>query len=171
VEVHLDVLKEIKTSIYFQVKNTNSVKQLNKEYLKLNKNLFVSIIISMIVSAIVAQLLAEQETYLNSTLTIAAGYTVFFFIFGLQYYFDSRKKYGTLRHNQELKIELKHLITSLGIGEIFYLAIRWSTLYHFLNIGIEPYLASLTSESISLISYMIIVTISAKLTGLYKESY
>ncbi len=144
--------------------------QINKEYLKLNKNLLVSIVFSMAISAMVAQLLAEQETYLNSTLTISAGYVVFFIIFGTQYYFDSRKKYGTLGKNKALKNELKRLIASLGIGEIFYLAIRWSTLYHFLNIGIEPYLASLTSEAISLASYMLIVTVSAKLTRLYKES-
>ncbi len=144
--------------------------QINKEYPKLNKKLLVSIVFSMAISAIVAQILAEQETYLNSTLTISAGYVVFFIIFGTQYYFDSRKKYGTLGKNIALKYELKRLIASLGVGEIFYLAIRWSTLYHFLNIGIEPYLASLTSEAISLASYMIIVTISAKFTGLYKES-
>ncbi len=144
--------------------------QIKKEYLKLNKNLLVSIVFSMAISAMVAQLLAEQETYLNSTLTISAGYAVFFIIFGTQYYYDSRKRYGTLGKNNALKNELKRLITSLGIAEIFYLAIRWSTLYHFLNIDIEPYLASLTSEAISLASYMVVVTISAKLTGLYKES-
>ncbi len=144
--------------------------QINKEYLKLNKNLLLSIVFSMGISAIVAQLLAEQETYLNSTLTVSAGYAVFFSSFGTLYYFGLRKKYGTLGKNKALKNELKRLIASLGIGEIFYLAIRWFTLYHFLNIGIEPYLASLTSEAISLASYMLIVTISAKLTGLYKES-
>ena len=146
------------------------MKQINKEYLKLNKNLLLSIVFSMAISAIVAQLLAEQETYLNSTFTIITGYAVFFSSFGTLYYFGLRKKYGTLQKNKKLKHELKRLIASLGIGEIFYLAIRWSTLYHFLNIGIEPYLASLTSEAISLASYMLIVTISAKLTGLYKES-
>jgi len=146
------------------------MKQINKEYLKLNKNLLLSIVFSMAISAIVAQLLAEQETYLNSTFTIITGYAVFFSSFGTLYYFGLRKKYGTLGKNKNLKRELKRLIASLGIGEIFYLAIRWSTLYHFLNIGIEPYLASLTSEVISLASYMLIVTISAKLTGLYKES-
>ena len=146
------------------------MKQINKEYLKLNKNLLVSIVFSMAISAIVAQLLVEQETYLNSTFTIIIGYVVFFSSFGTLYYFGLRKKYGTLGKNKSLKNELKRLITSLGIGEIFYLAIRWSTLYHFLNIGIEPYLASLISEAISLASYMLIVTISAKLTGLYKES-
>ena len=146
------------------------MKQINKEYLKLNKNLLLSIVFSMSISAIVAQLLAEQETYLNSTFTIITGYAVFFSSFGTLYYFCLQKKYGTLGKNKNLTRELKRLIASLGIGEIFYLAIRWSTLYHFLNIGIEPYLASLTSEVISLASYMLIVTISAKLTGLYKES-
>jgi len=146
------------------------VDQINKEYLKLNKNLLLSIVFSMIVSAMVAQLLAGQETYLNSTFTIITGYAVFFSSFGTLHYFGLRKKYGILQKNKNLKNELKRLIASLGIGEIFYLAIRWSTLYHFLNIGIEPYLASLTSEAISLASYMLIVTISAKLIGLYKES-
>jgi len=146
------------------------VKQINKEYLKLNKNLLVSIVFSMAVSAMVAQLLAGQETYLNSTFTIITGYAVFFSSFGTLYYFGLRKKYGTLEKNKAIKNELKRLIASLGIGEIFYLAIRWSTLYHFLNIGIEPYLASLTSEAISLASYLIVVTVSAKLTRLYKES-
>ena len=146
------------------------MEQIKKEYLKLNKNLLLSIVFSMAISAIVAQLLAEQETYLNSTFTIITGYAVFFSSFGTLYYFGLRKKYGTLGKNKNLKRELKRLIASLGIGEIFYLAIRWSTLYHFLNIGIEPYLASLISEAISLASYMLIVTISAKLTGLYKES-
>jgi len=124
----------------------------------------------MAISAIVAQLLEEQETCLNSTFTIITGYVVFFSSFGTLYYFGLRKKYGTLGKNKALKNELKRLITSLGIGEIFYLVIRWSTLYYFLNIGIEPYLASLISEAISLASYMLIVTIIAKLTGLYKES-
>jgi len=146
------------------------VNKLNKEYLKLNKNILLSFVVSTTVSAIVAQLLAEQETYLNSTFTIITGYAVFFSSFGTLYYFGLRKKYGTLEKNKAIKNELKRLIASLGIGEIFYLAIRWSTLYHFLNIGIEPYLASLISEAISLASYMLIVTISAKLTGLYKES-
>jgi len=146
------------------------VNQLNKEYLKLNKNLLLSIVFSMAISAIVAQLLAEQETYLNSTFTIITGYVVFFSSFGTLYYLGLRKKYGTLGKNKDLKNELKRLIASLGIGEMFYLAIRWSTLYHFLNIGIEPYLASLISEAISLASYMLIVTVSAKLTGLYKKS-
>ena len=146
------------------------MKQINKEYLKLNKNLLISIVISMAISAIVAQLLAGHETYLNSTFTIITGYVVFFSSFGTLYYFGLRKKYGILGKNKKLKHELKRLIASLGIGEIFYLAIRWSTLYHFLNIGIEPYLASLISEAISLASYMLIVTISGKLTGLYKES-
>lgn len=144
------------------------MKQINKEYLKLNKNILLSWILSAIISALVAQSLSEQETYLNSTVTIASGYAIFFIIFGTKYYLDSRKKFGKLKNNKALKDELKRLITSLGIGEIFYLSIRWFTLYHFLNIDIEPYLASLTSEIISLTSYMVIVTVSAKLTGLYK---
>jgi len=42
-----------------------------------------------------------------------------------------------------IKKELFTLISSFGVGEIIYLGIRWPTLYYFLEIGIEPYLASL----------------------------
>ena len=124
----------------------------------------------MSISTLVAQLLSEQETFVNSALTIVTGYAVFFAIFGTQYYFDSRKKFGTFQNNKKFKYELKRLIASLGIGEIFYLIIRWTTLFHFLNTNIEPYIASLSSEAISLASYMLVVTFSAKLTRLYKES-
>jgi hypothetical protein len=145
--------------------------KLNKEYLKLNKNLIVSAVFSASFSALVAQLLKEQETYLNTTYTIMAGYAVFFLVFGSLYYLDSRKKYSSIfQKNKNLKKELYKLIVSLGVGEIIYLAIRWSTHYYFLNVDFEPYLASLTSETISMISYLIVVTLSARLTGLFKET-
>jgi len=58
-----------------------------------------------------------------------------------------------------IKKELLGLISSFGIGEIGYLAVRWPTFYYFLEIGIEPYLASLVSEIIATACYMAIVSI------------
>ena len=63
-----------------------------------------------------------------------------------------------------IKRELIAMISSFGIGEIIYLGIRWPTLYYFLEIGIEPYIASLVSEVIATACYMASVTIFLRKT-------
>lgn len=71
------------------------MRQSYTEYLKLNKNLFLSIIVAITVSAVSAQLLAEQEAYLNSNYTLIVDLVVFYFTFGVLFYIDNRKKYLT----------------------------------------------------------------------------
>ena len=146
---------------------------LNKEYLKLNKNLLISLAFSTIVSTSVAQILADQENYLNTTYTVIAGYSVFFSVFIIMFYIDFKHRYklssGQTNYGL-LKKELFQLISSLGIGEIVYLAVRWTTLYYFLDLNYEPYIASLSSEAISTVCYLFVVTFSGKIVGLFKDS-
>jgi hypothetical protein len=63
-----------------------------------------------------------------------------------------------------IKKELLTLLSSFGVGEIIYLGIRWPTLYYFLEIAVEPYMASLISEIIATVCYMISVTIFLRKT-------
>ena len=63
-----------------------------------------------------------------------------------------------------IKKELLALVSSFGVGEIIYLLVRWPTLYYFLEIGIEPFVASLISEIISTAFYMITVTVFLRKT-------
>ena len=146
---------------------------LNKEYLKLNKNLLIGFVFSTIVSALVAQVLADQENYLNTTYTVIAGYITFFSVFIIMFYIDFKHRYklssGQTNYGL-LKKELFQLISSLGIGEIVYLAVRWTTLYYFLDLNYEPYIASLSSEAISTVCYLFVVTFSGKIVGLFKDS-
>ena len=145
---------------------------LNKEYLKLNKNLLISLAFSTIVSTSVAQILADQENYLNTTYTVIAGYSVFFSVFIIMFYIDFKHRYklssGQTNYGL-LKKELIQLISSLGIGEIVYLAVRWTTMYYFLDLNYEPYIASLSSEAISTVCYLFVVTFSGKIVGLFKD--
>ncbi len=146
---------------------------LSKEYLKLNKNLLISFIFSTTVAALVAQSLADQEDYLNTTYTVIAGYIVFFSAFIILFYIDFKHRYklsSGQTNNALLKKELIQLITSLGIGEIVYLAVRWTTQYYFLDLNFEPYIASLSSEAISIVCYLFVVTFSGKIVGLFKAS-
>jgi len=131
--------------------------------MQINRNFLLCFIISASLSAAVAQILTDYENYLNTTFTIIFGYIVYFGIFSCLFYRDNKKRYKTMKSSL-IKKELLTLISSFGVGEIIYLGVRWPTLYYFLEIGIEPFLASLISEIISTACYMITVTVVLRKT-------
>jgi len=137
--------------------------KLNRQLFQINRNFLICFIISASLSAIIAQLLVNYESYLNTTITIIFGYMVYFGIFSGLFYRDNIERYKGMKSNL-IKKELLAMISSFGIGEIIYLGIRWPTLYYFLEIGIEPFIASLISEIISTACYMISVTIILRQT-------
>ncbi len=137
--------------------------KLNQQLLQINRNFLICFIISASLSAAIAQILSDYENYLNTTFTIIFGYIVYFGIFSCLFYLDNRKRYKTMKSSL-IKKELFSLISSFGVGEIIYLAVRWPTLYYFLEIGIEPFVASLISEIISTACYIITVTVFLRKT-------
>ena len=143
-----------------------------QEYLKLNKNILIAFIASIVISAIVAQILSDQTDYLNTTYTTITDYVIYFSVFSGLFYLDNRKKYHLKSggiDSAKLRHDLKKLITSLGIAEIVYTVVRWALQYYFLTISYDPYLASVTSQGISTIIYMLVVNLSVKITRLYKD--
>ncbi|KAF6245503.1 hypothetical protein [Nitrosopumilus sp. b2] len=143
-----------------------------QEYLKLNKNILIAFAASIIISAIIAQILSDQADYLNTTFTTIADYAIYFSVFSGLFYLDNRKKYRLKSGKTDtvkLKHDLKKLVTSLGIAEIVYTIVRWILQYYFLVINYDPYLASIASQGISTIIYMIVVNLSVKITRLYKD--
>jgi len=148
------------------------MKQQYKEYLKLNKNILLGFLGSIVVSAIVSQMVSNQENYVNATITLAVDYIVYFSIFGGLFYFDNKKKYllktGDV-DNVALRRDLIKIISSLGIGEIVYTICRWSLQYYLLTNSYQAYIASLVSQSISTVIYLITVNLSVKFMRLYKD--
>ena len=143
-----------------------------QEYLKLNKNILIAFAASIIISALIAQILSDQTDYLNTTYTTIADYVIYFSVFSGLFYFDNRKKYRLVSGGTDtakLKADLKKLVTSLGIAEIVYTAVRWVLQYYFLTINYDPYIASIASQGISTIIYMVVVNLSVKITRLYKD--
>ena len=138
----------------------------------LNKNLLIAIATSIIISAIVAHVLSKQANYLNTTYTLLVDYVIYFSTFGGLYYLDNRKKY-LLESGQTDKSKLKHdlikIITSLGISEVIYSIARWFLQYYFLTINYDAYLASIVSQIISIIFYLIVINLSVRMTRLYKD--
>ena len=148
------------------------MKQQYKEYLKLNKNILLGFLASIVVSAIIAQMFSNQQNYVNATITLGTDYLVYFSTFGMLFYFDNKKKYildtGEV-DKSGLRRDLIKVILSLGIGEIIYTICRWTLQYYLLTNSYEAYIASLTSQSISTVIYMITVNLSVKFTRLYKD--
>jgi hypothetical protein len=136
------------------------------QLLRLNRNLVVCCIISALISAFVAQMLSEEESYLNTTLAILAGYGVFFGFFGFLFYLDNKKRYQAMRPKL-IKKELIKMASSFGIGEIVYIGIRWSLMFYFLEIELEPFAASLISEAIATLFYLTVVSAVLKVTKVY----
>ena len=142
------------------------------EYFQFNRNILIAFAVSIIFSAIIAQSLENQENYLNTTYTLIFDYMFYFSTFGTLYYLTNRRKYfldsGKI-NREKLRHDLIKIITSLGIAEIIYTASRWILQYYFLSFDYEPYFASLISQGISTIIYMIVVNLSVKMTRLYKH--
>jgi len=138
----------------------------------LNKNILIAFVASIMVSAIVAHMLSEQADYLNTTYTLLVDYVIYFSTFGGLYYLDNRKKY-LLKSGQTDKSKLKHdlikIITSLGIAEVVYTIVRWFLQYYFLTLQYDAYLASVVSQVISTIIYLVVINLSVKMTRLYKD--
>jgi len=149
-----------------------NVKKKYKEYLKLNRNVFIAFAADIIVSAIVAQLLADQQHYLNTTFTLIADYATFFSVLGFLLYRDNRKKYKLDSGETNwplLKTDMVKMISSLGIAEVVYTIVRWSSQYYFLTIEYDPYLASIVGQIISIAVYTATLNISIKISKLYKD--
>ena len=144
----------------------------HREYFKLNKNILIAFAASIIISAIIAQMLSEQANYLNTTYTLVVDYVVYFSTFGGLYFLDNRKKYllesGQI-DNAKLRHDLIKILTSLGVAEVVYTIVRWLLQFYFLTIEYDAYLASIASQVISTIVYMIVVNLSVKMTRLYKD--
>ena len=148
------------------------MRQQYKEYLKLNKNILFGYAASVTISAIAAQLFSGQEYYLNTTFTLLVDYSVYLSTFGGLYYVDNRKKYKLKSGEIDwhvLKKDLIKLISSLGVGEIIYIVARWVLQYYLLTEVYEPYLASIISQSISFIPFLIVVNLGIKISGLYRD--
>lgn len=148
------------------------MKQQYKEYLRLNKNILLGFLASIAISAIVAEIFSNQQSYVNATISLGVDYVVYFSTFGSLYYIDNKKKH-LLETGQvdkaKIRRDLIKVISSLGIGEVIYTACRWYLQYYLLTNSYQAYAASLVSQSISTVIYMIIVNLSVKFMRLYKE--
>jgi hypothetical protein len=143
-----------------------------RQYVLLNRNLFVSIASAMAVSAMVSQFLFKGfDPQSNTTYTIAASYAVYCAVFGALHHHDNKAQYlaaGRLDWSR-FQQDLAKMIVSVGAAEAVYIAARWSLQHYFLASGLEPYAASITAHSISAAVFAVAVNLGIKATRLFRE--
>ena len=148
------------------------MKKQYKEYLRLNKNIFLAFLTSVTISAIASQIFSIQAKYVNSSATLAVDLSVYYAAFSGFFYIDNRKKYllesGKLDKSR-LKTDLIKIITSLGLGEIIYVICRWLLQYYLLTENYEAYFSSALAQSISFVVYLGCVNLIARSVRLYKD--
>jgi hypothetical protein len=137
--------------------------KISQQLVQINRNFIICFIVSASLSAVIAQSLSEYESQITTTITIGTGYMAYFGIFSALFYLDNKNRYKQMKTSL-IRKELLSMISSFGMGEIIYLVIRWPSLYYFLELGIEAYIASLISEVISTACYMMTVSIFLRKT-------
>ena len=145
---------------------------MNRDFLKLNKNLILSAIVSGLLAAITAYVFADQESYLLTTYTVLAEYAGFFGVFFPLFYLDNKKKYNLdsgKKDKTAIRSALVKLGASFGLGEIFYLSIRWGLGYYLLTIEFDANTSTLISEIVGFIAFLVIMNLVTKFTKLYKH--
>jgi len=145
---------------------------MNQDFLKLNKSLIIGGIVAGLLAAVTAYVFSDQEPYLLTTYTVLAEYVGFFGVFFLLFYLDNKKNYKLESGEKDkaaIKTALIKLGASFGVGEIFYLSIRWGLGYYLLTIGFEPNIATLISEIVGFVAFIISINVVTKVTKLYKH--
>jgi hypothetical protein len=146
-----------------------------KEVLYFNKNLIIAGISSLLVGSLVTQLYAQAggSNIINSFVSIATEYSVFFPIFGMLFYFDNRNKYfdpiTKKRNSHKLRSDIKKLIATFSVSEIIYSTSKVLLLYQLLQLAIlSPYQTAILSTILSWMMSAISINIMIRIVKLVR---
>jgi len=143
---------------------------MNQDFLKLNKSIIIGGIVAGLLAAVTAYVFSDQESHILTTYTVLAEYVGFFGVFFLLFYLDNKKNYkldSGKKDKAAIKTALIKLGASFGVGEIFYLSIRWFLGYYLLTVGFEPNIATIISEIVGFTAFIIAMNLVTKFTKLY----
>jgi hypothetical protein len=149
-----------------------------RDYIRFNKSIFIAGICAFLAAAYVTQasyLAYNKSNITNSIVGLTTEYGIYLPIFALLFYRDNRYRYvdpltGT-RNHKVIIMDIKKLIASFSVSEIVYSVTKISCNYQLLQLGIQPYQASMVSSLIaSLVFYAVINVIVIKVVKLFNRS-
>ncbi|MGA9318846.1 MAG: hypothetical protein WBV84_12410 [Nitrososphaeraceae archaeon] len=146
-----------------------------KEVLYFNKNLIIAGISSLLVGSLVTQLYSQAggSNLINSFVSIATEYSVFFPIFGVLFYIDNRNRYldpiTKKRDSHKLRSDIKKLIATFSVSEIIYSTSKVLILYQLLQLAIiSPYQTAILSTILSWMLSAITINIMIRIVKLVR---
>ncbi|HEY6535707.1 MAG TPA: hypothetical protein VIY08_07940 [Candidatus Nitrosocosmicus sp.] len=140
-----------------------------KELIHFNKNIVTSAIITAVIDIFIVRLgyfLYSNNSFAISLISLIADFTIYNFIFILLFFECNKHKYknddGT-KKIQKIKKDFINLLTTIGLSELAYLSIKFSSTYSiFLYLKIDPLEISLISTILAWIAYLTIANIMVK---------
>ena len=142
-----------------------------KELIHFNKNIVISAIITAVMDIFIVKLgyfFYSNNSFLISSISLVADFAIYNFIFILLFFEYNKYKYknndGT-KNNQKIKKDFINLLTAIGLSELTYLSIKFSSTYSiFLYLKIDPLEISLITTILAWIAYLTIANIMVKRT-------
>jgi hypothetical protein len=146
-----------------------------RNYILLNRNIFIAGTAALIVGVFFTQLYSEynKNNLLNSIVTLTVEYTVYIPIFTILYYLDNRVRYvdalSGKKNYANIKIDLIKLFAIFSISEVIYSVAKVSIHFQLMQISFEPYQATMIASTTAWLIFLIIINLGAKFVKLFKK--
>lgn len=147
-----------------------------RDYFLFNKNLILSGASAFFVGAIVAQLYASLNTneLANAIVALVAEYGIYIPFFTFLFYRDNKHRYldplTGKKNSKRLRIDIKKLFAAFSFSEIIFAITRTSIHYEFLQVGMEPYQASMVASLIAWIVFFASINAGIKILRLFHKT-
>jgi hypothetical protein len=109
----------------------------------------------------------------NSIIALSTEYGVYIPIFAFLFYRDNKVKYidpvTKKKDSKKVKEDIWKLLTAFSVSEIIYSVMKISIHYQILQLGAQPYQASIISSLIAWGVFLVSVNLSAKVVKLFKK--
>jgi hypothetical protein len=146
-----------------------------RDAIKFNRNLIIAGAGGFFTSACVSQLYAEAGSgdFENSAAALAVEYAVYVPTFAALFYLDNWKKYVDpatgRRDSRRIFQDIKKLFAAFSVSEVIFSITRIAAQYGFLQLGSQPYEASMASSLLAWGVFFVAINSMAKLVKLFKR--
>ena len=160
------------------VKEHNSIGSFYLKYrdvILFNKNLIISGTCAFFTAALVTQLYLQfdKSNLSNSIIALATEYGVYIPIFAFLFYRDNKLKYidpqTGKRDSKRVRGDIWKLFAAFSVSEIIYSLIKVYVHYQFLQLGAQPYQASMISSLVAWGIFLLSINVSIKAVRLFRR--
>lgn len=140
-----------------------------------NRNLLIAAAGGFLASAYVSQAYEEagSSDFANSVLALAVEYAVYIPTFAALFYVDNRTKYldraTSKRDSRKVLQDVKKLFATFSVAEAIYSITRLLAQYGFLQVGSQPYEASMASSLLAWGGFFVAINSMARLVKLFRR--